>query len=233
MGKNIGVILAGGKGERLNAGIPKQFIRIQGKMIIEYTIENLENAQNIDKIYLTINPNYLDIGKELSKKYEKISKIVDGGRTRTESIYNSGLELEEDVGKVIFIDAVRPFVLPHVFDDFIELLSKYDVVKFCSKIVDYLVYTGGENLVRKVMNRNDMRLCKAPVGYRAEVLKMVVSNISRDDVIKFETDLEMILEKVPNVKIFTYESSELNLKITYKDDLELASILFQYLPRNS
>jgi len=231
MGKNIGVILAGGKGERFGTVPPKQFVFIGNKMIIEYTIENLLDAKKIDEIYLTINPKYLELGNKLANRYRRVTKIMEGGRTRTESIYNSALEIDQDADKVVFIDAVRPFVPSYVFDEFIELLNKYDVVKFCSKIVDYLAFTGNAQFVKKIENRENWRLCKAPVGYRAPLLREM-TKIPREEILKYESDLEVVLSKFPNARIYAYESSEFNFKITYKEDLQLAKALLKHSPRS-
>jgi len=231
MGKNVGVILAGGKGERFGTVPPKQFVFIGEKMIIEYTIENLERAKKVDEIYITINPRYKELGYKLAEKYKHITKIIEGGRNRTESIYNSSLEIDEDVKKVVFIDAVRPFVPPHIFDEFMSLLDKYKVVKFCSRIVDYLAFTGNSEFVKRIDNRNKWRLCKAPVGYQSEILRKI-SEVPREEVLKFESDLELVLSKVPSIKIYAYESSEFNFKITYKEDLQLAKLLLKHHPRS-
>ena len=231
MGKNVGVVLAGGKGERFGTVPPKQFVFIGEKMIIEYTIENLESSKNIDEIYITINPAYTKLGEELAKKYEKITKIIEGGRTRTESIYNSMLHLDSEVKKIVFIDAVRPFVPPYVFEDFIKLLDKYDIVKFCSKIVDYLAFTGGSSFIKEIHDRDKWRLCKAPVGYKGELARLI-SKIPREEVLNFESDLELVLSRFPNSTIYSYESTEFNFKITYKEDLHLAKILLKYPPRS-
>ncbi len=231
MGKNVGVVLAGGKGERFGTVPPKQFVFVGEKMIIEYTIENLERAKKIDEIYITINPKYKEIGYNLAENYNHITKIIEGGRNRTESIYNSSLEIDEDVKKVVFIDAVRPFVPPYIFDEFMSLLDKYKVVKFCSRIVDYLAFTGNSEFVKRIDNRDKWRLCKAPVGYQSEILKRI-SKTPRGEVLKFESDLELVLSKVPDAKIYAYESSEFNFKITYKEDLQLAKLLLKHSPRS-
>lgn len=233
MGENVGIVLAGGKGERFGTVPPKQFVFIKDKMIIEYTIENLMKSKEIDKIYLTVNPDYIPLGKEIASRYGEIVKIIEGGRTRTESIYNSALALEDNVDKVVFIDAVRPFVLPHVFDEFIHLLEKHEAVAFCSKIVSYLVETDGRPFINRVEDRNKMRLCNAPTGYQASLLREVTSKVPREEILKFESEFEVILTYFPDVKIFTYESSEFNLKITYKEDLQLASILLHHSPRST
>jgi len=231
MGKTVGVVLAGGKGERFGTVPPKQFVFIRDKMVIEYTIENLKKAKGIDEIYLTVNPKYLGLGEELAERYTEITKIIEGGRTRTESIYNSALAIEPGVEKVIFTDAVRPFVPSYVFEDFLRLLDKYKVVKFCSRIVDYLAFTENSQFIKKIENRENWRLCKAPVGYQAKLLREITT-IPREEILKFESDLEVILSKFPDVKIYAYESSEFNFKITYKEDLQLAKILLNYRPES-
>lgn len=231
MGKNIGIILAGGKGERFGTVPPKQFVFIGDKMIIEYTIENLKNAKGMDEIYLTVNPKYLGLGNELAERYPEITKVIEGGKTRTESIYNSALSLDPNVDKVIFIDAVRPFVPSYIFEEFIRLLDEYEVVKFCSRIVDYLAFTENSQFIKKIENREKWRLCKAPVGYQAKVLRQITM-IPREEIFKFESDLEVVLSKFTNVKIYAYESSEFNFKITYKEDLQLAKALFRHHPRS-
>jgi len=227
MSKNIGAILAGGIGQRFGAQIPKQFVKVNGKMIIEYTLENVAAAETIDEIYLTINPNYTHIGRELQRKHGRITKIIAGGRTRTESIYNTARRMDEDVKKIVFIDAVRPFVPPKVFDDFIALLDEYPIVKFCSKIVDYLVYIGNSDTVQRIDDRSKWRLCKAPIGYRAEVLREILAKSNEEDILRAESDLQLALEKIPGIRIHTYESDIFNYKITYKEDLEIARRLLQ------
>ena len=60
MSKNIAVIFAGGNGARMGSGVPKQFIEIEGKPIIIYTLENFEDHKEIDEIYISCIPSYID-----------------------------------------------------------------------------------------------------------------------------------------------------------------------------
>jgi len=225
---NVGVVLAGGVGNRFGDTIPKQFHLIKGKMIIEYTLQSLVRAESVDEIYIAITPGYENFGKILNEMYPKVTKIIKGGRTRTESIYNSALEIKNsNVSKVVFIDAVRPFVKPVVFNDFFKLLDQYDVIKFCSEIVDYIALTE-EKFIKRIQNRQNIRLCKAPVGYRANILNTIINNIESQKILNFESDLELVLSHFPHVKIYAYESTEINIKITYKEDLILAEKLLDF-----
>ena len=78
---NIAVIFAGGSGVRMGAGIPKQFLEINGKPIIVHTLELFENHNDIDKIYIVMLKDYIPYMNKLVKKFaiSKVCGIVEGG----------------------------------------------------------------------------------------------------------------------------------------------------------
>ncbi|MCS7231882.1 MAG: 2-C-methyl-D-erythritol 4-phosphate cytidylyltransferase [Elusimicrobiota bacterium] len=224
--KNIGIILAAGEGRRMNTNFPKQFIKIGEKMILEYAIENMSKA-NVDEIFLVIHPKYLDIGEKIQRKYEKVSKLINGGRTRSESIFNSiSYIIDENLnGKIIINDAVRPFVSSHTINEMLDLLNVYPMVVFCSKITGYLVFTGESNTIKKVEDRKFWRIISAPEGYRSDFLREVFKKIDRAEVLRYEAFIDLIITKCPEQYVYLYESEEFNFKITYNSDLKIASLL--------
>jgi len=85
--RNYGIILASGSGSRYNAEVPKQFVKIAGKTVLEHTIEIFEKAEAIDEIIVVITPEYRTMAEEilLKNNYKKVSKLLNGGETRKES----------------------------------------------------------------------------------------------------------------------------------------------------
>ena len=85
--KNYGIILASGTGSRYNSDIPKQFIKIAGKTVLEHTVEIFENSDKIDEIILVITPDYRHIAENilLRNNFKKITKLLNGGATRKDS----------------------------------------------------------------------------------------------------------------------------------------------------
>ena len=83
MGKVVSVILAGGKGKRMGAEVSKQFIEINGKPIIYYTLKAFEECKDIDEIILVLPKDEIDYFKrEIEPRFDfKISKIIEGGKT--------------------------------------------------------------------------------------------------------------------------------------------------------
>ncbi len=112
---NIAIIFAGGAGVRMGAGIPKQFLEINGKPIIIHTLELFENHPEIDKIYMAVLKDYIPYMQKLINKFsiQKVSGIVAGGETGQDSIYNALCKAaEENPGDstVLIHDGVRPWV---------------------------------------------------------------------------------------------------------------------------
>ncbi|KPU62674.1 hypothetical protein EP1X_07395 [Thermococcus sp. EP1] len=224
MGKTVGILLAGGKGERIGSPIPKQFLYVGNKMLIEYSIEKLEKTEEIDEIYVVSDSQYSKIIEHLKNRYSKLTKIINGGRTKNESFKDGVLALDEDVERVIIHIADRPFVSSYVLSEMIKLLNRYDVISFCSKIPSYVVRVNG-GFVSKVLNRQELRLCKSPVAYRSEILKTLINMVPNSEFLNIESDIELLRKYLPEVKIYVYESTSFNFKITYKDDLRVTSLL--------
>ena len=117
--KNIAIILAGGSGTRLGGEMPKQFIRVAGKQIIEYSIEAFERCERIDEICIVCREDYIAYLEELvqSSGYTKVKKILSGGKERYDSSIAAINAYPDDDTNLLFHDAVRPMVSPRIIND--------------------------------------------------------------------------------------------------------------------
>lgn len=81
--KNIAVILSGGSGARFGGTLPKQFTKLAGRAVIEYTIDAFERTELIDEIIIVSQPNYTELTWDYVKKnqWNKVTKIFNGGRS--------------------------------------------------------------------------------------------------------------------------------------------------------
>ena len=124
---NTAVIFAGGVGKRMHAkDIPKQFLKMHDKPIIVHTLELFEEHPEIDAIVVACVSNYIGYMNELVRKYnlKKVQKIVPGGKSGQESIFN-GLKAAEMIGNrdkdiVLIHDGVRPLINAKTIEDNIE-----------------------------------------------------------------------------------------------------------------
>ena len=112
---NIAIIFAGGSGVRMGAGIPKQFLEINGKPILIHTLQLFQYHDQIDKIYVSVLSDYIPYVRELVDEYhlKKVADIISGGETAQDSIYNAlkRAEMENPQYSIVFLlVGLRPFV---------------------------------------------------------------------------------------------------------------------------
>ena len=144
-----GAMLAGGVGSRMkSAVIPKQFLEVEGKPIIIYTLQNMLKVDRFDYIYIATHKDYLAYMKEMVQKYtdkpEKV-RIIEGGKERMDSIHNVTDAILKDEGVheddvIVIHDAVRPLVTEKILNDFANFVEEQDEFYFKDKVKIEKVY---------------------------------------------------------------------------------------------
>ncbi|MBU3570722.1 2-C-methyl-D-erythritol 4-phosphate cytidylyltransferase [Priestia aryabhattai] len=224
---NHAIILASGNGERLGNHIPKQFIKLSGKTIIEQTIEVFENNKNIDQITIVINPNYRFLMEEiiLKNNFKKVKRILNGGKTRKDSSF-IGLSAISEQDNVLIHDAVRPFVSDRIINECIEALQVFDAVDVAIPSSDTIISINQNNLITDIPDRQKLRRGQTPQAFKVSVIKKAHLLAKGDNFNEVTDDCALILKyKLSNVYVVSGE--ERNIKITFKEDLYLADRLFQ------
>lgn len=165
MGKNIGIVLAGGIGQRFGGDKPKQYFLIKGKEMIAYSIELFRAAKTIDDFVVVLNKEEFDNGR-IATQYGV--RTVCGGKTRNHSFKNALDYIARawpDCEKVIENNAACPLTKPETIDSYIGLLDEYDYVQTTLKITDAL-----GSYKERVVDREDFFLIQAPDAYRFRLL---------------------------------------------------------------
>ena len=150
---NIAIIVFAGKGTRINSKTPKQFIKVNGKDVVSYTIDVFEKHPLIDGIILVTSEEYLAYTKNMvfSHRYSKIYNVVAGGKTRQESVRNGLNSMNYGEGDYALIhDGDRPFIKDTIITNAIMALRKYDAVTVAIKSDEGL--NGVKNLGRKIFD---------------------------------------------------------------------------------
>lgn len=219
--KNIAIILASGTGERFGEKIPKQFYKFEGKTILEHSIDAFENNKNIDEIILVINPKFRDLAEEILKNndYKKVTKLLNGGKTRVESSYVGTSEAPKE-SNVLIHDAVRAFVTQKIIDDNIEALKKYEAVGTAIDTVDTIIQVDENNVITAIPPRKFLKRVQTPQSFRANLIKKAHEMALKDEYANFTDDCGLIL-RYNLAPIHIVDGDELNVKITHKNDLNV------------
>ena len=233
---NIAIIFAGGLGQRLNNGensTPKQFLKINDKPIIIRTLELFQTHKDIDKIYISIHPDYYEYMQELVKYYyiTKTAGIVNGGKTGQESIYNA-LKLaqkENPQDSIVLIhDGVRPNITEEVITKNIECTKKNGNAITCTSCFETILISDNGINPEHVPYRKDTYAAQAPQTFHlGEVIE--AHEITRKTNPNY-TDIvdTCTLYKTLNKKTFMVKGNRGNIKITTIEDLYILRALIRY-----
>lgn len=166
---NIAVIFAGGTGQRMNtASKPKQFLELHGKPIIIYTLEYFQKHSQIDGIVVVCLESWIDYCENLLKKYQidKVLKIVPGGNSGQESIFN-GLEAahqisdnEQDI--VLIHDGVRPLINEALITNCIASVKKHGNAITVSPAIETILLKTEDGDIGNILKRSECEMAKAP-----------------------------------------------------------------------
>jgi len=220
------LIVAGGKGERMNALVPKQFLLLNKKPVLIHTL--IRFAPIADHIILVLPEEQLEIWGQLSRQYKlEISpSIVVGGSSRFASVKNGLKQLEGKDGLVAIHDAVRPFVSGAIIEESYRYAEEKGSGVVAVPVKDSIrKEVGGKS---EALDRKDYRLMQTPQTFRLPALLKAYENASSstftDDASVFEAD---------GNTIFLIEGAYENIKITTPEDIYLGEAILKYQQHNT
>jgi 2-C-methyl-D-erythritol 4-phosphate cytidylyltransferase len=228
--RTVAVILAGGVGVRAGLGMPKQLARIAGKPIIEHTIAAVDAAACIDEIFVMMEPNHMAAVEELiaSGRYPKLKSVHPGGATRNDTTRLALEQLGEEECKVLFHDAVRPFVDERILQDCVDALDHYGAVDVAIPSADTIIQINTEtNVLVDVPPRALLRRGQTPQAFLNSAIRRAYERAGKDRNFVATDDCTVVLKYTPDVPIAVVAGSDENMKITESIDVFIADKLFQ------
>lgn len=227
--KVVAIILAGGVGNRFNLEVPKQFVKLAGKLVIEHTIDAFERHPLIDEIYVVVYKEFYNLMEEIVQRdaYKKLKKILIGGVTRQESSKIGVFACEDDdVKKVLIHDAVRPFVSEETITNVILALDKFPVVDVAIASADTIIEVSDEKIIKDIPPRKYLLRGQTPQGFRLPVIKKAHTLAEKNGYNSAADDCSLIL-RYDLGSIYVVDDLEYNMKITYPVDIHIADKIFQ------
>lgn len=230
---NIAIIFAGGTGTRMGAGTPKQFLLVNGKPILIHTLDNFQNSQYIDKIYIACKEEFIEQTRKEIEKYQitKVVGIVPGGVTGQDSIYNAlskAREENEDDSIVLIHDGVRPFLTDEVIKANIDSVKKYGSAITCTACYETVILSEDGEKIEQVPSRDIAFTAQAPQSfYLGEIVDAHL--ITRKDNPGYIdiVDSCSLLRKLGK-DIYIIKGNRGNIKVTTPEDFYILRALLQY-----
>lgn len=226
---NVAVILAGGSGSRLGNDVPKQFLKVAGKQVIEHTLDVFENCAQIDEICVVSKPDYVNDVEALVVKnqYKKVKKVLNGGKERYHSSLAAIDAYTDDNINMLFHDAVRPLINERIINDCIEALKTYNAVDVAAKTTDTIISVDSKECIEFIPNRANLRNGQTPQCFKRGTIKRAYELALADPNFTTTDDCGTVKRYLPEEPIFVVEGDNANMKLTYVEDLFLLDKLFQ------
>jgi len=218
------IIPAAGSGSRLKSDIPKPYIEIGGRAIIEYTIDKFLAVDGISQIIIATSASYLNRAEQILDQIvpDHIkSAVVEGGEERQDSI-NNALKTIKSSELVAIHDAVRPFIKPAQIQKCCRLASMNGGAIIAVPAKDTIKQVDHEQLIQHTPDRSRLWQAQTPQIFRREIITKAYKQAAKDD---FKgTDDSSLAERI-GTTVKVVEGSRENFKITYPLDLQVAQIL--------
>lgn len=214
------IIPASGSGIRFTSNTPKQFVKIEGKELIAHTLERFNAVQKVDSIIISTQKKFFDkiIKIVFEKNIVKVTKIVEGGERRMDSVYNALMNLNCKKNDFIIIhDAVRPYVSKNLIERLIKETKKSNSVIPGMLISDTVKRTDKKLIVKNTIPRENLYRVQTPQVFRYDILVKSFEKAYRENYMG--TDEAAIVENA-GYKIKLIEGETENIKITVKEDLK-------------
>ena len=228
--KNYVILLAGGVGKRMGSDIPKQFIEVEGKPIIVYSIENFQRSPQIEKIVVVCVKEWIEHLKELVDRYalSKVAWIIEGGSTGHDSIRNGVFFLKDKIDGddyIIVHDAVRPVLPQKAIDEVIRVAHEKGNASSSIACHPPIVYTEDHESGITDIDREHVMLTASPQAFWYSLALKCYEQAEKEDRHDFTFTSSLLIHC--KERVYFAKGTTSNIKITTKEDLALFGALLK------
>jgi len=223
---NCGIVVAGGKSERMGSDIDKAFLSLGTKPVVVYSLFAFEKCRDIDEVILVVRKDRIDSARQAVRMFgcNKVKKVVVGGLLRQQSVINGMNELNEDVDIVVVHDGARPCVTADLISQTIASAKQHGSGIAAVKITDTVKSVDKGLVISETVDRTKLWLVQTPQAFKFNLMQKAFALIEKKKI--KVTDEASAVELVSSgVRLVAASSS--NIKITTPDDLTLAAALMR------
>lgn len=226
--KYAAIVLAAGSGKRMNSKVHKQYLIIQDRPVLYYSLKAFEDSA-VDEIVLVVGKGEEEFcRKEIVDKYgiSKVKAIVEGGKERYHSVFE-GLKQTSDADYVLIHDGARPFVNQDIIRRCMQEVQKYQACVVGMPVKDTIKIADEEGYAKQTPDRKNVWLIQTPQTFSYALIYEAYEEMLKTEDTAI-TDDAMVLERIKGKKSKLIEGSYRNIKITTPEDLLIANVYLQH-----
>ncbi len=226
--KYTAIVLAAGSGKRMNSKVHKQYLIIQDRPVLYYSLKAFEDSA-VDEIVLVVGKGEEKFcRKEIVDKYgiSKVKAIVEGGKERYHSVFE-GLKQTSDADYVLIHDGARPFVNQDIIRRCMQEVQKYQACVVGMPVKDTIKIADEEGYAKQTPDRKNVWMIQTPQTFSYALIYEAYEEMLKTEDTAI-TDDDMVLERIKGKKSKLIEGSYRNIKITTPEDLLIANVYLQH-----
>ena len=224
--KNVAVILASGIGQRSEFSRPKQLMKLGGRPVMAHALARFQAHEEIDEIAIVTNELCLGEVEDLVSResFSKVTRVLLGGAERFQSSLAAIRSYESESAdsdlRLLFHDAVRPWVSQTIISNVLEALNYYDAVDVALSVPDTVVLADpSSNRMMEIADRQFVRLGQTPQGFAYGVIKQAYELALADPGFVTTDDCGVVLKYLPQTPVYVVPGESANMKLTFAEDL--------------
>lgn len=226
--KTYAIIVAAGSSTRMVGAVPKQFRELSGRPMLAETVSRFESASSIDQIVVVVSEEHLLYTSErVIEPYDfgKVLKIVVGGSTRFESVWNGIKSLPISTGMVAIHDGARPLVLPSDIDRVVATAVQERAAMLAAPVTD-TVKRVQDGFILATLDRSLLHLAQTPQVFQYDLFKAACEGAIAEGNAESYTD-DAALCEASGFKVKVVPPTGPNFKVSTNDDLELVRMIIR------
>ena len=232
--KTQAIIIAGGTGSRMHQDIPKQFLNVENKPVLIYTLSSFQNHPDIDQIGVVCIDGWQSVLLAYARQFNitKLKWVITGGNSVQESIYNGVKRAAEDLDPddiVVIHDGIRPLVDDTVLSD-VLMICKAKGNAVTSMPYNEQIFVVDDNASDSTVAyipRETIRRVSTPQAYRMDLLKDAYDRAFREGIGIHGSSYTNTLMVDLGIRLYFAKGSDRNIKLTTKEDLEIFAATLQ------
>jgi 2-C-methyl-D-erythritol 4-phosphate cytidylyltransferase len=227
MTKIIALIVAAGKGIRMNDPVKKQYLSVAGAPIAVHTLRVFEACPSVDEIIFVVPEADVEFCRDeiiLCAGLTKKTHLIPGGRQRQDSVYRGLSAVDAKDSIVVVHDGVRPFITPKQLEACIHGAKNHGACILGVPASETLKCVNLQGAIVKTLDRDAVWLAQTPQAFRYDVIKNAHEKARKTGITG--TDDACLVEQT-GIEVKIIQGSRTNIKITHREDLELARILLE------
>lgn len=220
---NVAIVMAAGKGIRAGGEVPKQFMTVRGKMLMEYSLQTFQNHPRIDEIIVVLPEDYLQIQELLQylfDTYSKVTRLLAGGNERFQSSWSAVqwfIEQRDDI--LLLHDAARPGLSPVIVDRLLDALQETNAAVAAIPATDTVLKVNNHRQLEATLDRSVLYYAQTPQAFRAGLLYDCFERLFEDGSFVPTDESGLVAHYYPDEPVQVTEGSASNFKVTYPEDL--------------